>query len=155
MTDLEPTNSSRIEQLSHNQKLKPMESTSSGRFDHYATPPPPKQPQSSPKGGGKSEEMDACDIPLPNVRLEEVVLSEFFLNKRTVPAVGTPVRVRPKLVGGRIAVETTRGNQSIGFLPTTNNYLLGCLKDGHNYKGKVTASFDSPVPRIVVDLFPA
>jgi hypothetical protein len=132
-----------------------MESSSSGRFDHYATPKPPTPSEGAPKGGGKPPEVDPCETPLPNVRLEEVGRSEYFLVKKTTPPSGTPVKVRKKLVGGRIAVETDRGNQSIGFLPTANNYLLACLNSGHKYKGKVTAAADSPTPRIIVDLFPA
>lgn len=131
-----------------------MESSSGGRFDHYATPKPPAPIEGGPKGGtGISPEIDTCEIPLPNVRLEEVGTSEYFSGRKTVPPVGASIQVRTNLVGGRIAVETTRGNQSVGFLPTQFNYLLGCLKDGYKYKGKVTASADSPTPRIVVDLF--
>ena len=132
-----------------------MESSSSGRFHHYNTPKQSPPVGGDPAGGGKGQEINVCDVPLPNVRLEEVGGSEYFSARRTVPPVDTPVQVRQRLVGGRIAVETTRGNQSIGFLPTTNNYLLGCLKDDYKYKGKVTASADSPTPRVVVDLFPA
>jgi hypothetical protein len=127
-----------------------MESTSSGQFDHYATPNPP--PTEVGPRGGSSDELNVCEIPLPNVRLEEVGRSEFFSKKRTVPLAGTAVQIRQSLVGGRIAVETTRGNFSIGFLPTAKNYLLSCLKDGYKYKGKVTASGDTPTPRVVVNL---
>lgn len=135
-----------------------MESSSSGRFHHYEPPQkPPAKPEGGAKGGGSGsgQDVNVCELPLPNVRLEEVGRSEYFLAKKTVPPAGTSVQVRKKLVGGRIAVETTRGNLSIGFLPTVNNYLLGCLKDGYKYKGKVTASADSPTPRVVVDLSPA
>jgi hypothetical protein len=132
-----------------------MESSSSGRFHHYSNPALPASSEGSTTGGGKRSEIDVCEVPLPNVRLEEVSRSEYFSTKQTVPPAGTNVQVRKDLVGGRIAVETTRGNQSIGFLPTQYNYLVGCLKQGHKYRGKVTASADSPTPRIVADLFPA
>jgi hypothetical protein len=131
-----------------------MESSSGGQFHHYSTPKESGTAEGSPKGGGKGQETNVCDMPLPNVRLEEVGRSEYFIAKKTVAPIGTSVQVRKNLVGGRIAVETTRGNQSIGFLPTGKNYLLSCLKFGYKYKGKVTASADSPVPRVVVDLFP-
>jgi hypothetical protein len=133
-----------------------MESKTSGRFHHYEPPQkPPAQAEDGSKGGGSGQDVNECEVPLPNVRLEEVGRSEYFSAKKTVPPVGTPVQVRRNLVGGRIAVEAARGNQSIGFLPTQYNYLLGCLKDGYKYKGKITASADSPTPRVVVDLFPA
>ena len=135
-----------------------MESSSSGRFHDYK--PPQKAPaqvegsSTGGGGGGGASDVNICEVPLPNLRLEEIGRSEYFSSKKTVPPVGTPVQVRQTLVGGRIAVETTRGNQPIGFLPTERNYLLGCLKDGYKYKGKVTASADSPTPRVVVDLSP-
>lgn len=133
-----------------------MESKTSGRFQHYEPlEKPPAKTEAGSKGVSNGREVNVCEMPLPNVRLEEVGRSEYFSAKKTVPPVGMPVQVRQKLVGGRITVETTRGNQSIGFLPTERNYLLGCMKDGYKYKGKVVASADSPTPRVVVDLFPA
>src|ERR1700690_546371 len=125
-----------------------MESTSSGRFDHYSSPEPPRPAEGAPKAVRKGQEVDVCQLPLPNIRLEEIGRSEYFSARSSVPPGGTSVQVRQKLVGGRIAVETIRGNRSIGFLPTSKNYLLACLKAGHNYKGTVTASADSPTPRI-------
>ena len=133
-----------------------MESSSSGRFHHYNPPAKPEaQSSGSTTGSGGQPEVDICEVPLPNVRLEEEGRSEYFSARKTVPPAETPVQVREKLVGGRIAVETTRGKQTIGFLPTSKNYLLGCLKSGHKYKGKVTASGDQPTPKVVVDLSPA
>lgn len=134
-----------------------MESSSTGRFNHYSEPTPPTSPVGGKiggtSGGRKGEEVDVCKLSMQNVRLEEISRSEYFSAKKTVPPDTTNVQVRKFLVGGRIAIETTRGNQSIGFLPTQYNYLVACLKQGHKYKGKVTASADSPIPRIVVDLF--
>ncbi|HWY32684.1 MAG TPA: hypothetical protein VNX46_18105, partial [Candidatus Acidoferrum sp.] len=103
----------------------------------------------------KSKDVNICEIPMPSVRLEEEGRSEYFLSKSTVPPVGAAIEVREKLVGGRIAVETVHGRQSIGFLPTAKNHVLACMKDDFKYKGKVTASADSPTPRVVVDLSPA
>ena len=107
-----------------------MESSSSGRFHHYQGPPVPQGSGGGEQKTGGKGEIDPCDAPLPNVRLEEVGRSEFISNKKTVPATNTSVQVRRTLTGGRIAVETTRGNLSIGFLPTACNYLLSCLKAG-------------------------
>lgn len=134
-----------------------MESSSSGRFYDYSDPKPPATPRQSTgdaQGGTSGEDIDACKVPLPNVRLEEISRSEYFSSKKNVPGPDTNVQVRKDLVGGRIAVETIRGNQSVGFLPTQYNYLAGCLKSGNKYKGKITASSNLPSPRIVVDLFP-
>jgi len=132
-----------------------MESTSSGNFNHYSNPAPVVTEEAVFGRGKKLEEVDTCDVPLPNVRLEEIDISEYFSAKRTVPSEGTTVQIRNKLVGSRIAVETNRGNLSIGFLPTQYSYLLSCLRDGYKYKGKVTSSSSSPTPRIVIDLRPA
>jgi hypothetical protein len=131
-----------------------MESSSSGNFHHYSDPVPPPQEDIVGSKPGSSGEIDTCDIPLPNVRLEEIAQSEYYSVTTGVPPVGTAVKVRRKLVGGRIAVETTSQQQSIGFLPTQHNYLLACLESGRKYKGKVTASAASPVPRVVIDLAP-
>ena len=81
-----------------------MESSSSGRFDHYASPKPPAPAEDGPKRGGKGQEVNVCEIPLPNVRLEEIGRSEYFSAKKNVPPVGTSIQVRQKLVGGRYDV---------------------------------------------------
>jgi hypothetical protein len=99
-------------------------------------------------GGGKS---DKCDITLSDLALEEVALSEYFTKHKSPPAEKTKVRLREKLVDGRLAVETEIG-EVIGYVPTAYNYLRQCVSQGWKYHGKVSASSTGKVPKVKVDL---
>jgi hypothetical protein len=123
------------------------------KFKDY--PGTPRGGASGAKAGGPSSE-DPGDVPLcerrlTGVPLEEVGRCDYFRAHSTIPAVGTPVVVRKKLVGGRIGVETT-GGELIGFLPTDYNYLLRCMKQGYSYAGQVTSIAAKPIPVVRVDL---
>jgi len=120
----------------------------------------PGTPRGSAKGakaGGPSSKDSGdvllCERQLTGLPLEEVGRCDYFIAHHAIPASGTPVVVRKKLVGGRIGVETT-GGELIGFLPTDYNYLLRCMKQGYSYAGQVTSSVAKPVPVVRVDLEP-
>lgn len=132
-----------------------MESSSSGRFHDYSGSESPKRaPIETGVGTGSGSEpgTDRCAKSIESARLEEIEKSEYFSKHANVPPVDTKVQIRKKLVKGRIAVETVKGKESIGFLPTKFNYLAGCLETGWSYEGKIIASSNKPIPRVVVEL---
>ena len=138
-----------------------MESDAPSRFDDYTPPtrrikPPQKLPVSVPKaggsGGGNAKQENDCELPLTDVRLEDVARCEYYSRHRTVPQIGGEIQIRRELFNGRIAVELASGNQIIGLLPTSFNYVLRCIADGYSYTGQVADSSVAPTPDIVVDL---
>lgn len=100
---------------------------------------------------GGSGDVPLCERQLAGVPLEEVARCEYFAAHASLPPVGTPVAVRPSLVGGRVAVETSSG-EVVGFLPTEYNYVLRCMKQDYSYAGEVTSSTAKPIPVVRVDL---
>lgn len=100
-------------------------------------------------GGGKS---DKCDVIVNDLQLEEVALSEYFTAHGKPPTEKTKVKVRDKLVGGRVAVETESGGEVIGYVPTAYNFLRQCISQGWSYSGKVASSSAGKVPKLQVDL---
>lgn len=102
-------------------------------------------------GGGGEEKTDKCDVTLDDLSLEDVALSEYFTEKEKSPPENTKVRVREKLVDGRVAVETESG-EVIGYVPTAYNYLRQCISQGWKYRGKVSTSSSGKIPRVQVHL---
>lgn len=111
-------------------------------------------------GGGSSGSAGAtsgvnrCEKAIGDVPLEEVARSEYYLKHKAVPSVDTPVTVRKKLVGGRVAVETFKGSEVVGLLPTRYLYLWTCMQQDWEYSGAVIASSAGKVPMVRVDLAP-
>jgi hypothetical protein len=134
-----------------------MESSSSGNYRDYGVSKGKDDGHEAPitrtGGGGPAggAQRDRCREDL-TIELEEVARCDYFRTSKAVPGVGTAVRVRDTLVGGRIAVETVKGSVIVGFLPVAYNYIRGCLADGHSYTGKVCDSTLKPIPAVSVDL---
>lgn len=106
------------------------------------------------QGGGpssKADEVPLCERAINGVALEEVARAAFYKTHGAVPAVGTAVTVREKLVGGRIGVQTASG-EIVGYLPTELNYLLRCMGQGYTYAGTVVSTTAAPIPVVRVDL---
>ncbi len=102
-------------------------------------------------GGGTGGKPDKCDVTLTDLALEDVALSAYFTEQKKLPPEKTKVRVKDKLVGGRVAVET-EGGVVIGNVPTAYNYLRQCISQGWAYKGKVSSSSSGKIPKVRVDL---
>ena len=100
-------------------------------------------------GGGKS---DKCDVTISGLALEEVALSEYFSAHKKTPPDKSKVRVREKLVDGRVAVETESGGEVIGYVPTAYNYLRQCVSQGWSYNGEVSKSSSGKIPKAQIDL---
>jgi hypothetical protein len=42
----------------------------------------------------------------------------------------------------------------VGYLPTKFNYLISCMKSGHQYVGAVTQASNKPIPNVFVSMTP-
>lgn len=96
---------------------------------------------------------DGCPIEIENIRLEDVALSEYFLNHNGVPSVADPVELSMQLIKKRLAVVLTSTQEVIGNLPVSYSYLNLCIKKGKRYSGTIISSGLSPIPFIVVNLY--
>ena len=103
--------------------------------------------------GGGNVGGDECPLVIENILLEDVAISEYFLNHNDVPSAGEPVELAMQLVNKRLAVVLTRTQETIGNLPVSYNYLNLCIKKGKRYSGEIKSSGLSPVPFIVVNLY--
>ena len=96
---------------------------------------------------------DGCPIEIENIRLEDVAISEYFLNHNDVPSAGEPVELAMQLINKRLAVVLTSTQEVIGNLPVSYNYLNLCIKKGKRYSGAIKSSGLLPIPFIVVNLY--
>lgn len=124
-----------------------MGSSGTNRFSDY----PGSSGGGGGGGGGSGGVPDKC-VSSISVELEDVATSDYFVKHGEVPKPKTSVRVRLKLVGGRVAVETISSNEVIGNLPTTYNYVRRCSVQGWKYEGIIVASSSGKLPKIKVDL---
>lgn len=120
-----------------------MGSSGSGRFSDYYK----KQTINTEDGqsGGSSGE-DRCERAF-TVELEDVAQHSFYNTNNSVPAEGTEVVIE---LNKRLFAAIPN-SLSVGSLPTSYNYLAGCLEEGFQYKGLVRSSSNTPTPRIIVD----
>lgn len=96
---------------------------------------------------------DGCPLEIENIRLEDVTVSEYFMNHKDVPSVGESVELAMQLVNKRLAVVLASTQEVIGNLPVSYNYLNLCIKKGKRYSGEIKSSGLSPIPFIVVNLY--
>lgn len=126
-----------------------MGSTGSGRISDYpgSSPTHPGGGGSdndgpgggSPGGGGGPGDSDRCSRALSST-LEDVEQSEYYQKYRSLPPANTELKI---VLRKRIVAETMTG-ESVGNLPTQNNFLASCMKDGWSYYGVVTSISDTP-----------
>ena len=113
-----------------------MGTSGSGRISDYPGSSKPGQ-SSGPGGGGVPE--DRCARAF-SVEFEDVEQSDYFKAHAAMPAVGTQLEV---VLRKRLVAQTANG-ESIGSLPTSFNYLAGCLKEGWRYIGTLRSSQKGP-----------
>ena len=135
-----------------------MGSTGTNKFTDYpgsggGRPDPGKKGKGGGGGGGGGGG-DQCELAIEDLALEEVGSSEYFTSHGHVPRVGTQVRVRRKLVGSRLAVETVTAGEVVGLVPTEYNYLRQCMSRDYEYIGTVVSSSGGSIPQVSVDLAP-
>jgi hypothetical protein len=102
-------------------------------------------------GGGKMPN-DRCSIDLNGVSLQEVAICAYYKEHESPPPKKSRVRVRKKLLGGRIAVELHSTSEAVGLLPTKYNYIVACMKQGWEYTGNVVESTAAKLPKVIVNL---
>lgn len=129
-----------------------------GGRDHYPDYSSPSSgPSSTPSArgggaGGSGGEPDPCSVAI-EASLEEVAISEYWAERRTVPAVGTEAVLLDALVSGRLAVACE--GMIVGYLPVRFNYVYRvCLPAGITYVGEVIESEGGAIPLVTVDLQP-
>jgi len=127
-----------------------MGSAGSGRFGTYRIDGGEGTSMGGKDGAGNGE--TKCPEILKNIRLEDVALSEYYLNYSSLPGQGTAIKLRPTIYRGRLVVETIENAEILGNLPTQYNYLVNCIRKGMKYSGEVIASGITPVPFVVVTL---
>ena len=130
-----------------------MGSCGHGRFGNYGVGGSGDGQQGARDGGNGSGNESNQGPSLSYIRLEDVAISEYFLNKGALPHVGEAVNVRSALYKRRLAVELSSTEEVIGNIPTEYQlFLLSGLKRGIHYSGQVISSGKFPVPYIVVSL---
>lgn len=123
-----------------------MGSSGSGRISDY-----PGSSTSTGGGGGTTGGSDRCAQAFA-VALEDIEHCDFYKAGGAVPLPGQQLRIAHRK---RIVAETD-GGITVGNLPTSYNYLAGCLKDGWTYTGTVTASNGSAaVAAVSADFAPS
>ena len=83
-------------------------------------------------GGNPGGPDDRCAKAF-STQLEDVEHSEYFVAHGEAPPEGTAVILEHR----KRLVAATELGKSIGSLPTSMNYLAGCMKAGWKYVGKV------------------
>lgn len=125
-----------------------MGSSGSGNFSDYSGNKPTDAGKGDSIAGGASG-VDKCQQAFSSI-LEDVAQCAYFANTKAVPAAGVHLGI---VLGKRIfAVDS--GGTIVGALPTSFNYLAGCLASGVTYVGVVKSSAVSPVPTVEADFVP-
>lgn len=106
--------------------------------------------QNGISGGGVGE--IECPMVIEHIRLEDVAVSEYYVNNNALPDQNDGVALSNRIFNGRLVVTSALSNEIIGNLPTRYNYLINCINRGVNYSGRVISSGISPVPFVVVTL---
>lgn len=126
-----------------------MGSTGSGSFTDYSGATNTNQTGQGSGGGGGSSGVDKCQQAFSCV-LQEVAQCDYYARTRAVPAPGTELNIS---LDRRVFAVDSSG-ATVGALPTSLNYLAGCLAAGIRYVGVVKSSTSSPVPTIEADFVP-
>lgn len=121
-----------------------MGSSGSGRFSDYSGSP--KQTENTGGSSGGSSGHDRCRQAFA-AGLEDVEQYDYYNNHGHAIPVGT--RLILSVVVRVIALTET--GESVGALPTSFNYIAGCLNSGITYTGIVTNSSSWPIMRVDVD----
>ena len=121
-----------------------MGSTGSGRLSDYT------RFGGAVKGVTGGEDLiNKCDRAVATV-LEDVETCDYYKKNGHVPAKGTFVKIDLRT---RLVALDEKGSV-IGYLSTEYNYLLECLREGYQYEGEVSGSFDTPLPSVYIAVTP-
>lgn len=128
-----------------------MGSTGTGNFSDYSENQKENKGENSSgshETGGRSGS-DKC-LRAFTTKLEEVANSDYLAQNGTLPPAGSNIIIR---FNQRIEAATEDG-LGLGYLPTSFNYLLGCIENGHSYSGVITSSNLTPLPSLSIDVHP-
>ena len=83
--------------------------------------------------------------------IEDIQTNDYYTSMGTVPPPGAKgvLYFNEK----RIVVMDNSG-KTIGNLPTSYNYLLGCIEEGYEYVWELVASTEKPLPSVVIAIAP-
>jgi hypothetical protein len=104
---------------------------------------------SSAKNQGAASGSDDCNKAF-TAKLEEVDRCSFYITHSTLPAIETEVKL---ILNKRLTIITQSG-ESIGYLPTSLNFLAKCLADGISYQGRIINTREKPILSVEVDMAP-
>lgn len=123
-----------------------MGSTGSGRFTDYTGTGGQSGGEGAP--GGRSGS-DRCNTAF-SCSLEDVEHHDYYTTHNAVPPAKTALTIR---MLNRPTAYDAQG-LAVGVLPTSRNYLAGCIREGHSYTCVVSGSSLLPVAKIIVDVAP-
>lgn len=108
---------------------------------------------SSDGGGGINSEEVMCPLIIESIKLEDVGISEYYINNGSLPQVDTSIYLSPVIHDGRLVIVENVTELIIGNLPVQYNYLNICMAEGKNYTGTVAAAGSNPIPYVLVNLY--
>lgn len=135
-----------------------MGSAGSGKFGTYRVgngqATGGKGPEGGTAGGGLGGGIGEIECPsvIENIRLEDVAVSDYYVNHQSLPSSRNLVELNNTVYKGRLVVKATSTGEVLGNLPTQYNHLINCIKKGMHYSGTIVASGTTPVPFVVVTL---
>lgn len=100
--------------------------------------------------GGK-DLVNMCEKAV-TTSLEDVEINDYYTSMGSVPPAGTKVILS---FNGKRIVAMVNSGKTIGNLPTSYNYLLGCIEEGYSYEGEVVGSSVKPLPSVAIAVAPA
>lgn len=127
-----------------------MGSSGSGSFSDY---PGTKAKEVEGDGvgvAGGDSGVDRCQLAFHTL-LQDVGNCDFFAKHSDVPAIGDQLEI---VFDGKRVFAVDVNGVKVGALPTSHNYLAGCLAIGVSYVGVVSSSAVSPVPTVEADFGP-
>lgn len=85
--------------------------------------------------------------------VQDIDISEYYLNKATLPNVGSNVSISNTLVNKRLVVIDLDSGLILGNVPVEYNFLFSsCLNKGREYIGTVKHTNENPYNIIMVEL---
>jgi hypothetical protein len=131
-----------------------MGSSGSGKFGTYRIGAGQSTGGLGPAGSSNDDKPREIECPsiIENIRLEDVAISDYYINNQQLPPAGDIVTLHNAINNGRLVVKSRSNGETLGNLPTQYNYLYNCMKKGIIYSGVVIAADVTPVPFVVVTL---
>lgn len=127
-----------------------MGSSGSGHFSDYPGTKAKEVVGDGTGVAGGASGVDKCKQAF-HVLLDDVGNSDFYSQFNNVPAAGDQLGI---LFDKKRVFAVDVNGVKVGALPTSFNYLVGCLEDGVTYVGLVSSSAVSPVPSVAADFAP-